>query len=219
MSDQRKHRGLPSLAIRRPIGTLAAASVVVVVGLFFVGQLPLDLLPQIVYPQIRAGVTYPGVAPEVMEEQVTKILETSLATTENVTELESETTEGRSGLNLHFSYGTDIDFALQDASKNLERARGRLPEDAEPPTVFKFDPSQMAVFEVGFSSPTRDLVSLRRWAELRLQPQLLTVEGVAAVDVAGGLVREVRVTLDQERLRSYGLAVSDILNRIRGIHL
>jgi len=215
MSDEKQHRGLSSLAIRRPIGTLAAASVVVVVGLFYVGQLPLDLLPQIVYPQVRAGVTYPGVAPEVMEEQVTKILETSLATTENVTELESETTEGRSGLNLHFSYGTDIDFALQDASKNLERARGRLPEDADPPTVFKFDPSQMPVFEVGFSSPTRDLVDLRKWAELRLQPQLLTVEGVAAVDVAGGLVREVRVTLDQERLRSYGLAVSDILNRIR----
>jgi hydrophobe/amphiphile efflux-1 (HAE1) family protein len=215
MSDERKHRGLSSLAIRRPIGTLAAGSVVVVVGLFYVGQLPLDLLPQIIYPQIRAGVTYPGVAPEVMEEQVTKVLETSLATTENVTELESETTEGRSGVNLHFSYGTDIDFALQDASKNLERARGRLPEDADPPTVFKFDPSQMPVFEVGFSSPTRDLVDLRKWAELRLQPQLLTVEGVAAVDVAGGLVREVRVTLDQERLRSYGLAVSDILNRIR----
>ncbi|MGD8866261.1 MAG: efflux RND transporter permease subunit [Gemmatimonadales bacterium] len=215
MSEDKKYRGLSSLAIRRPIGTLAAASVVVVVGLFYVGQLPLDLLPQIIYPQIRAGVNYPGVAPEVMEEQVTKILETSLATTENVTELESETTEGRSGVNLHFSYGTDIDFALQDASKNLERARGRLPEDADPPTVYKFDPSQMPVFEVGFSSPTRALVDLRRWAELRLQPQLLTVEGVAAVDVAGGLVREVRVTLDQERLRSYGLAVSDILNRIR----
>ncbi|UCC71550.1 MAG: efflux RND transporter permease subunit [Gemmatimonadota bacterium] len=215
MSEEKKYRGLPSLAIRRPIGTLAAASVVVVVGLFYVGQLPLDLLPQIIYPQIRAGVNYPGVAPEVMEEQVTKILETSLAVTENVIELESQTTEGRSGVNLHFSFGTDIDFALQDASKNMERARGRLPEDADPPTVFKFDPSQMPVFEVGFSSPTRDLVDLRNWVDLRLHPQLLTVEGVAAVDVSGGLVREIRVTLDQERLRSYGLTVSDILSRIR----
>ena len=69
--SERKRGGLPSLSIRRPIGTIAAASVVVVIGLFFVGQLPLDLLPQIIYPQIRANVTYPGVAPEVMEEQVT----------------------------------------------------------------------------------------------------------------------------------------------------
>ena len=215
MSDERKHGGLASLSIRRPIGVLAAASVIVVVGLFYVGQLPLDLLPQIIYPQVRARVDYPGVAPEVMEEQVTKVLETSLATTEDVTELESETTEGHADVNLHFNYGTDIDFALQDASKNLDRARARLPADAEPPTIFKFDPSQIPVFEVGFSSPTRGLVDLRNWVDLRLQPQLLTVEGVAAVDVSGGLTREIRVTLDQERLRSYGLTVSGVLDRVR----
>ena len=116
MSEGHKHRGLSSLSIKRPIGVLAAASVVVVIGLFYAGQLPLDLLPQIIYPQIRAGVTYPGVAPEVMEEQITKILETNLATTEGVIELESETTEGDCEVDLHFSYGTDINFALQDGA-------------------------------------------------------------------------------------------------------
>jgi len=210
-----RRRGLPSLAIVRPVGTLAVASVVVVVGLFYLGRLPIDLLPQIIYPQIRASVNYPGVAPEVMEEQVTKVLETSLAVTENVVRLESETNEGRVGVNLHFRYGTDINFALQDASKNLDRSRGGLPRDVDPPTIFKFDPSQVPVYEVGFSSSTLSLVDLRNWVDLRLRPQLLTVEGVASIDVAGGLVREIRVTLDQERLRSYGLAVSDILTTLR----
>ncbi|MGH7607160.1 MAG: efflux RND transporter permease subunit, partial [Gemmatimonadales bacterium] len=206
---------LPSAAIRRPIGTIALWSVVVVLGLFYVTRLPLDLLPQIVYPQIRANVNYPGVAPEVMEEQVTKVLETALATTENLTRLESETAEGRVGVNLHFRYGTDINFALQDASKNLDRARARLPEDADPPTIFKFDPSQSPVYEVAFSSTRRSPVELRDWVDLRLRPQLLTVEGIASVDVSGGLVREIRVTLDQERLRSYGLAVADVLQALR----
>ncbi|MGH7544607.1 MAG: efflux RND transporter permease subunit, partial [Gemmatimonadota bacterium] len=210
-----KVRGLASLAIRRPIGTVAAASVIVVLGLFFAGRLPLDLLPQIIYPQIRASVNYPGVAPEVMEEQVTKTLETSLATTEDLVRLESETEEGRVGVDLHFRYGTDINFALQDASKNLDRARSRLPEDAEPPSIFKFDPSQFPIYEVGFSSQTRDLVELRDWVDLRLRPQLLTVQGVASVDVAGGLVREILVTLDQERLRSYGLTISGVLTALR----
>jgi len=209
------HRGLPSLAIRRPVGTLCVTSVVVVLGVFYVQRLPLDLLPQIVYPQVRASVTYPGVAPEVMEEQVTRVLETALATTENVIRLESETAEGRSSVELHFRYGTDMNFALQDASKNLDRARARLPRDADPATIFKFDPSQSAVFELGLSSPTRSLVDLRNWVDLRLRPQLLTIEGVAAIDVAGGLVREIRVTLDQERLRSYGLAVADVLAAVR----
>ncbi len=215
MSESKTQRGLSSLSIRRPIGVVACASVVVVLGLFFVRQLPLDLLPQIIYPQIRVRVTYPGVAPEVMEEQVTKVLETSLATTEDLIALESETSEGDCDIDLHFNYGTDINFALQDASKNLDRARSRLPVEADPPVIRKLDPSQIPVFEVGFSSATRDLIDLRKWVELRLEPQLLTIEGVAAVDVAGGLVREIHVTLDQERLRSYGLTISDILERIR----
>ncbi len=213
--DAGERRTLSSLSIRRPVGTLCVTSVVVVLGVFYAGRLPLDLLPQIVYPQVRASVTYPGVAPEVMEEQVTKVLETALATTENVVRIETETQEGRASVDLHFRYGTDVNFALQDASKNVDRARARLPRDADPPTIFKFDPSQSPVYEVGFSSPTRGLVDLRNWIEQRLRPQLLTIEGVASVDVAGGLVREIRVTLDQERLRSYGLAVADVLNALR----
>jgi CzcA family heavy metal efflux pump len=215
MAEQDKNRGLASLSIHRPVGTVALATVVVVLGVFYLDRLSLDLLPQIVYPQVRANVNYSGVAPEVLEEQVTKVLETSLATTENMVRLESETSEGRAGVDLHFRYGTDINFALQDASKNLDRARARLPRDADPATLFKFDPSQSPIYEVAFSSPTRSLVDIRNWMDLRLRPQLLTVEGVGSIDVSGGLVREVRVTLDQERLRSYGLAVANVLTSLR----
>lgn len=205
---------IASFSIRRPIGTLALASVIIVLGVYYGVQLRIDLLPQIVYPQIRASVVYPGVAPEVMEEQVTKVLEATLATTENVERLETETAEGRSDVNLYFRYGTDMNFALQDASKNLDRARARLPEDALAPTIFKFDPSQSPVYEVGLSSDLRTQVDLRRWVDLQLVPQLLTVEGVGAVDVSGGQQREIRVTLDQERLRYYRLTVNDILTTL-----
>lgn len=73
---RREHRGgLPSLAIRRPVGTAMIASVVIVLGLFFASGLPLDLLPSIVYPQVRAGVSNQGVEPEVLEETIAKPLE------------------------------------------------------------------------------------------------------------------------------------------------
>ncbi len=210
-----RRRGLPSLAIGRPIGTLMATSVVLVLGFFFLARLPLDLLPSIVYPQVRVNVNNRGVEPEVLEETVAKPLEAALATTEDLARIETEVQEGRVGVNLHFNYGTDIDFALQDAAKNLERARGALPEEADPATIYKSDPSQMPIFEAAFSSPTRDLISLRDWVEYRLRPQLLTIEGVASVDVSGGLIREVQVILDQERLRSYGLSVSQVIDAIR----
>lgn len=213
--EPKRHRGLPSLSIRRPVGTVMLTSVVIVLGLFFLRGLPLDLLPSITYPQIRANVTNRGVEPEVLEETVAKRLEAALATTENLIRIETDVSEGRVGVNLHFAYGTDIDFALQDASKNLDRARASLPQEADPPTIFKFDPSQQPIYDVAFSSSERDLVSLRDWVEYRLRPQLLTIEGVASVDVSGGLTREIQVTLDQERLRSYGLTVSQVIDAIR----
>src|SRR5690606_24682955 len=124
--------GLPSWSIRRPIGTLMLTSVVLVLGVFFASRLPLDLLPRIVYPQVRVGVNNPGVEPGVLEETVAKPLEAALSTTENLIEMETEVQEGRVGVNLHFRYGTDIDFALQDASTNLDRARSQLPEEIDP---------------------------------------------------------------------------------------
>jgi CzcA family heavy metal efflux pump len=213
--EARRTRGLASLAINRPVGTVMLSLVVVVLGLFYLARLPLDLLPSIVYPQIRASVSYSGVEPEVLEETVARPLETALAPTEGVTRIETEVQEGRVGVNLVFDYGTDIDQALSEASKNLERARSRLPEEADPPTIFKFDPAQIPIFEGAFSSSQRSLVELRDWVDRRLVPQLLTVPGVAAVDVSGGLTREVQVVLDPERLRSYGLTVSQVNDALR----
>ena len=206
---------LSSWSIKRPIGTLMLTSVVLVMGLTFLARLPLDLLPKIVYPSIRASVSNPGVDPEVMEETVAKPLEAALAITEGLTRIETDISQGNVSVNLTFRYGMDMDFALQDAAKNLERARSRLPEEAEPANIFKFDPSQIAVYEVAFSSEERDLISLRNWVDERLRPQLLLQEGVASVDIQGGLVREIQVILDQERLRSYGLSVSQIIDAVR----
>src|SRR5690606_20932279 len=146
----RHYSNISSFSIRRPIGTIMLTSVVLVLGGFFLSGLPLDLLPSIVYPQLRVSVTNAGVEPEVLEETFAKPLEAALAVTETLARIETEIQEGRVGINLHFNYGTDIDFALQDAAKNLERARGRLPEEADPPTIFKFDPQQQPVFEVAF---------------------------------------------------------------------
>ena len=213
MSDN--HRGIPSWSIRRPIGTIMISAVAVVLGLFYLRQLPIDLLPNIVYPQIRASVNNPGVAPEVMEETIAKPLEGALAPTEDLENIETEIQEGRVGVNMDFAYGTDMDFALQDAAKNLERVRGSMPEEADPPTIFKFDPSQIPIYEVGFSSSQRDLVSLRDWVDTQLRPRLLTIQGVASVDIAGGLEREIQVVLDQERLRSYGLTISGVIDALR----
>ncbi|MBX3133080.1 MAG: efflux RND transporter permease subunit [Gemmatimonadaceae bacterium] len=215
MSNQ-KRRGISSWAISRPVGTLMLTSTLLVLGVVYIGRLPVDLLPRIIYPQVRVNVSNPGVEPVVLEETVAKPLETALATVEGLQRLQTNVNEGSVSVELNFAYGTNVDIALQNAATAVERVRSRLPIEASAPTVSKSDPSQMQIFQVAFSSSERDLVSLRQWIDQRLRPQLLAVEGVASVDLSGGLVREIQVEINPERLRGFGLSVSDVLGSLSG---
>jgi hydrophobe/amphiphile efflux-1 (HAE1) family protein len=206
---------LSDWAIKHPIGTMMLVSVVIVLGGYFLSTLKVDLLPRLIYPQIRVFVSNRGVDPLVMEETVTRVLESRLATTEDATKVESSSTEGRSNVTLSFDYGKDIDLALRDASTKLDQARSGLPREIDPPVIFKADPSQIPIFEIAVSSAGMDLVRLRRWCQEELTNYFLTVPGVASVDVAGGLEREVQVIIDQKRLQGYGLAVTEVLRSIR----
>lgn len=209
------HRGIASWSIRRPIGTLMITSTLLVLGVVYVGRIPVDLLPRIVYPQVNVSVSNPGVEPSVMEETVAKPLEAALATTEGLTRIGTTVSQGNVRISLDFAFGTNVDFALQDAAKNVERVRGRLPEEADPPNVSKSDPTQQQIYQVAFSSDERNQTALRQWVDQRLRPQLLSVNGIAAVDIFGGFVREIQVALDPERLRGYGLSVSQVISALR----
>src|SRR6056297_3266241 len=207
------YRGLTHAAIRRPVGTLSLSMVVLVMGLFFVDRLPVNLLPEVVYPLVRVNVNYPGASPEVVEEQVTRPLERALAATEGLVSMDSEAEEGRTDVNLRFEYGTDLDVALQNAARLLEGVRGRLPDGVESPRLRKWDPGTSSVFEAGFSSDLRTPREVRDWVDNRLGPQLQTINGVSGVESIGGQERAVEVIVDQQRLRSYGLTLSDIADQ------
>lgn len=209
------YKGIASWSIRRPIGTIMLTATLLILGGVFVGRIPVDLLPQITYPTVRVNVNSPGQEPVVLEETIAKPLESALAVTEKLTRMETNVREGSVGVTLHFALGTNIDFALQDAVKNLERIRSRLPEEADPPTVNKEDPTAQPIYSVGFSSSERDRISLRQWVDQRLRPQLLSVPGVASIDISGGLVREIQIEVEQERLRTHGLSLSQVIASLR----
>ena len=208
------YSGLTHSAIRRPVGTLAIASVVLVLGLFFVDRLPVNLLPEVEFPLVRITVNYPGVAPEVMEEQVTRVLERNLSSVENLSGISSRASEGRTNVNLIFEHGVDLDIAMQNAARQLEVARQQLPSDIQPPRLRKWDPGEWAIWRAGFSSPTREPREVRDWVEQRLVPQLQSINGVASVEAAGGQIREIEVVLDQDRLRYYRLTLRDVADQL-----
>lgn len=141
------------IAIRRHIGTLMLTLAVVVLGVFFLTTLQVDLLPSITYPRIGVRVNTPGLSPEVAVDEVTRPLEEVLSATEGVVQVYSQTREGQVSLDLFFQPGGNIDQALNEATAAFNRGRGQLPDTIEEPRLFKFDPSQLPVYEFALTSP------------------------------------------------------------------
>ena len=206
---------LSTWSIRHPIGVIMLTLAVMVLGAFALERLNVDLLPRIIYPDVRVRVLDPGVPARVMEDEVTRQLEEQLAITEGAVAVQSRSSEGRSAIDLSFRYGEDVDQALRDASSRLDRAKRFLPETIDPPVIYKRDPFQLPVAEYAVSSPLLDPVELRGWVDYELSRSLLTLPGVAAAEVGGGLEREVRIVADQYRLAGLGLDVLDLAEILR----
>jgi CzcA family heavy metal efflux pump len=207
--------GLAAWSIRHPVGVSMIALAVVVLGLFSLGRLSVDLLPHLIYPEIRVRILDPGVPAGVMEDRITRQLEEQLAITEDAISVQSRSTEGASSVDLSFEYGTDIDRALRDASTRLDRAKRFLPESIEPPVIYKRDPSQIPVAEFVVSSQTLDTVKLRDWVDYDFAKQFLNLPGVAAVEVGGGTLREILIEPDQQRLAAIGLDIDNLIDTIK----
>ncbi|NES19404.1 MAG: efflux RND transporter permease subunit, partial [Symploca sp. SIO3E6] len=205
---------ISAIAIRRHIGTLVITLAVIVLGVFSLSQLPVDLLPSITYPRIGVRLSAPGVSPEVAVEEVTKPLEAALSATEGVTQIYSETREGRVRLDLFFQPGGDIDQALNDATATFNRSQGNLPNIVDQPRLFKFDPSQQPVYEFALKSASLEDVDLRVFAEEELNRELSVVLGVASVDISGGVTEEIQVIIDPNRLQALGIGLNNVLNAL-----
>ncbi len=200
---------LPRVAVRRPIGTAMVFVAVVVLGIVGTRRLAVDLMPEVDMPRITVTVSYEGVAPEEMETLVTRPIEQVLSTIEGVDELTAVSAEGLSRVQLRFDWGVDLDEAVNDVREQLDRLRSRLPEDADTPSIWKFNLSDFPVAFMGLSG-SGDSRRLRYLAEETLARRLERVPGVAAVSVRGGRVREIQVQLDPDRLAALGVTARQV---------
>ena len=217
MSDlyQVRGGGVASWSIRHLIGVMMLALAVVILGLFALDRLSVDLLPHIIYPEVRVRIVDPGVPARIMEDRVTRQLEEQLAITEDAVVVRSRSASGSSQVDLSFEYGKDIDVALRDASTRLDRSKRFLPDTINPPIIYKRDPSQIPVAEFVVASEELDNVALREWVDYDFAKQFLNLPGVAAVEVGGGVNREVQVLPDIARLSAIGLGVDELINALR----
>jgi HAE1 family hydrophobic/amphiphilic exporter-1 len=196
--------------VERPVLTFVVFFVIIVLGVVSLSRLSIDLMPEITYPTISVVTDYGNVGPQEMEELVTRPLEEALAAVQGVEEITSTSTEGRSMVRVSFVWGTDLDVAANDIRDRIDRALDRLPEDIERPMIRKFDLSAFPILILGVSSKM-DPLDLRQLVEDQVKYRLERTPGVAAVDIWGGLSREVHVDLHGAQLKALGLSTDQIL--------
>lgn len=184
-------------------------------------KLRVDLLPEIGYPTLTVRTTWAGAAPEDVEDRISERVQESLSTLPRLVRASSVSRAETSDVNLEFEWGTPMTFAVQDVRDRLDTVF--LPAGSEKPLILRYDPNLDPVLRIAVSLPDaararvaggetdpakqreRELVQLRWLAENRIQRELETIPGVAAVQVRGGLVEEIRVRVDPFRMAAQGL--------------
>ncbi|HCW76721.1 MAG TPA: acriflavin resistance protein, partial [Candidatus Marinimicrobia bacterium] len=204
--------------IKRPILTTIVFLVIIVLGVVALSRLAIDLMPEITYPTISVITSYGNVGPQEVEESVTRPIEEALAAVQGVEEINSSSTEGQSQVRVSFTWGTDLDVAANDIRDRIDRVLGRLPEDIDRPQIRKFDLSSFPVVILGVSS-TMNPLDLRQIIDDQVKYRLERVAGVAAVDVWGGLSREIHVDLRSDQLKALGLSSAEILAALKNENL
>jgi multidrug efflux pump subunit AcrB/ABC-type multidrug transport system ATPase subunit len=210
VSARSAFRSAAALAVARPVTTLMLFIGLGLVGVLSYRSLPVQLMPNLAFPQVFVQAYLPGASPETLEEDVLRPLEGALAQVGDVAEISSSAGAGSATVTLSFDRAVDLDFASVKVQQAVAAARDDLPEQAFV-TVQRFDTSSFSnfVMVLSFRGDT-DLVALREIAEETVVPVLSGVDGVVQVAVQGGASPQVAVFVDPERARARGLSMVDV---------
>ena len=201
-------------AVHRPIFTIMVVLIAVILGVISLIRLPVDLMPDISYPTLSISCNYENASPEEIEELITRPIEEAMSAVPGAEEVSSISMEGRGTVRVTFSWGTDLDAAANDIRDRLDRVIPRLPDDADRPRLRKFDLANFPILILGISS-NLDPVQLRLIIEDQVKYRLERVSGVAAVDIWGGLEREIHINIKADKVKALGVPLDQIIRRIR----
>jgi len=201
---------ITEVSVRRGVTFAMLYLIAVGFGLFSLMRLKLDLYPKMEFPIIAIISQYTGVGPFDIETVVTRPIEETVASVENVESITSTTSQGLSLVMLEFDWGTDMNQAEIDVRNNMEFIRDVLPEDVTEPMVFSFDPSTQPILYFAVTSELHGQAELRYISEHDIEPRMERIAGVASAFTSGGMSREIRVLVDPARLRAHNLSIQQV---------
>ena len=208
---------MADLSIRRPVFAWMLMLGLIAFGVIGFSRLGVSQLPDVDFPVLSVQVNWEGAAPEVVESEIVDRIEESVITVEGIREITSSIRQGRATLNIEFDIARNVDAALQEVQSAVSRVR--LPLDVELPTIRKNNPEDQPIIWVGISSETRPLRELINFVDLKIKDQFQILAGVGEVILGGFADRNLRVRLDNEKLKHFELSVIDVRDALARGHL
>ena len=206
---------LSDLSVRRPVLASVLSMVVVTLGVVGLGRLAVRELPDIDAPRVSISTSYPGAAAAVVETRVTQVLEDGISGIDGIRTISSQTSDGRSAVDVEFIVERDLDAAANDVRDRVSRVLDRLPEEVEPPEVAKVQSGSDTVFWMNLASPVRDALELTDYVERYIADQFSNVNGVAQVRYGGGSRYAMRIWLDRQAMAATGVTAGDVEQALR----
>ncbi len=220
MSNQRNNQQLDGIwisdtSIRQPVFITMIMLAIMVVGFLSFYTMPVNLLPEINPPVISVVIGYPGAGPESVADQVARPFEEAISTLNGVDRITTTSSEGRMIGIVEFVQERDPVLALQDVREKINQVRNTFPADIDDPTFDRFDPSQSPILSLAVTSDAGlNPQELRELIDDEIVPRLQRVQGVGSVDVTGGLVRQINVLMDLNRLTALQILPAQISQAI-----
>ena len=196
-------------AVNNPITTILVFVAVAIFGVFSLVKLPVDLFPHIDSNYIMVLTSYSGASAEDIEENITKPLENSLNSVEDLKHIHSKSKENISVVFMEFNYGIDPDIATADIRDKLDMVTQALPDEASIPIIMKFSPDEMPIMMMSIKAD-ESWSGLAKIIDEQVSTPLARVKGVGTVSVSGLPERQIQVYCDPFKLEAYGMTIETI---------
>lgn len=206
---------LSDVSVKRPVFATVINILLIVFGIVCFSMLPLREYPDIDPPIVSISTSYPGASAEIVETQITQIIEDRISGIEGIKNISSSSRNGRSWISIEFTLDRDVDAAANDVRDRVSRVLDNLPEQVDPPEVSKANSDESTVVWYNLRSENLNILELTDYADRYIVDRLSVVDGVARVNLGGERRYAMRVWLDRDAMAARGITVTDIEQRLR----
>lgn len=206
---------LSDFSIKRPVATIVIIIALMALGLLALKKLRVNQIPDVEQPMLVVNITYPGASPDTVERELINRIEKALQSISGVSEVRSTARESSASIFMVFTFEKNMIEAADEVRNAIGTVRHKLPTEMREPVLTRIDPSARPIMQLALSSTRQSHAEISQLAEDQLADRFRGIAGVAVVNVNGALRRELSVLLRAEKLREYGVSVTEVVNALR----